>query len=71
MEADIAPCFGLPNDGPTTVAGGLRCVIPLDDVLILRRDLGCVTRRSLLRARAAQLGVLLFVRVVDSPKAPI
>src|SRR5579859_2051764 len=66
--SNVQGAFKVPADRQSEVAG--RKVILIDDVLTSGATVDACAR-ALLRAKAAQVDVLVFARVVDSPKAPI
>jgi ComF family protein len=65
---NVQGAFAVSADLRGEVAG--RRVIVVDDVLTSGATVDACAR-ALLRAKAAQVDVLVFARVVDSPKAPI
>ena len=65
---NVQGAFEVSADRRSELAG--RRVILIDDVLTSGATLDACAR-ALLRARAAQVDVLVFARVVDSPRAPI
>ncbi len=66
--SNVQGAFKVPADRQPEIAG-LRLVL-IDDVLTSGATIDACAR-ALLRARAAQVDVLVFARVVDSPKGPI
>jgi ComF family protein len=66
--SNVQGAFEVSRDRRGEVAG--RRIILIDDVLTSGATLDACAR-ALLRAKAAQVDVLVFARVVDSPKAPI
>ena len=66
--SNVQGAFKVSADRQADIAG--RKVILVDDVLTSGATVDACAR-ALLRARAAQVDVLVFARVVDSPKAPI
>jgi len=66
--ANVQGAFQVPPDKTAAVQG--RRVILIDDVLTSGATLDACAR-ALLRAKAAQVDVLAFARVVDTLKAPI
>jgi len=66
--SNVQGAFKVPADRQSEVAG--RRLILIDDVLTSGATVDACAR-ALLRGRAAQVDVLVFARVVDSPKAPI
>ena len=66
--SNVQGAFEVSTDRRPEVAG--RHVILIDDVLTTGATLDACAR-ALLRAKAAQVDVLVFARVVDAPKAPI
>ncbi len=66
--SNVQGAFEVSPDRRSEVAG--RRVILIDDVLTSGATVDACAR-ALLRAKAAQVDVLVFARVVDSPKAPI
>jgi ComF family protein len=66
--SNVQGAFEVSIDRRGDVAG--RRVIVIDDVLTSGATVDACAR-ALLRAKAAQVDVLVFARVVDSPKAPI
>jgi len=66
--SNVQGAFEVSRERRGEVAG--RRVIVIDDVLTSGATLDACAR-ALLRAKAAQVDVLVFARVVDSPKAPI
>jgi ComF family protein len=66
--SNVQGAFKVAVDRQSDVAG--RRVVLVDDVLTSGATTDACAR-ALLRARAAQVDVLVFARVVDGPKAPI
>jgi ComF family protein len=66
--ADVQGAFKVPQDKRPDIQG--RRVILVDDVLTSGATADACAR-ALLRAKAAQVDVLVFARVVDAHKAPI
>ncbi|MBV9565389.1 MAG: ComF family protein [Bradyrhizobium sp.] len=66
--SNVQGAFKVPPDRQPEVRG--RRVILVDDVLTSGATLDACAR-ALLRARAAQVDVMVFARVVDTPKTPI
>jgi ComF family protein len=66
--SNVQGAFKVPADRQSEIAG--RRVVLIDDVLTSGATTDACAR-ALLRARAMQVDVLVFARVVDSPKAPI
>jgi ComF family protein len=66
--SNVQGAFEVSPDRLSEVAG--RRVVLIDDVLTSGATLDACAR-TLLRAKAAQVDVLVFARVVDSPRAPI
>jgi ComF family protein len=66
--SNVQGAFEVSPDRRSEVAG--RRVILIDDVLTSGATVDACAR-ALLRAKAAQVDVLVFARVVDTPKAPI
>jgi ComF family protein len=66
--SNVQGAFEVSRERRGEVAG--RRVIIVDDVLTSGATLDACAR-ALLRAKAAQVDVLVFARVVDTPKAPI
>jgi ComF family protein len=65
---NVQGAFKIATDRKDDVAG--RRVVLIDDVLTSGATVDACAR-TLLRAKAAQVDVLVFARVVDTPKAPI
>src|SRR5690349_10690732 len=66
--SNVQGAFKVPADRQPEIAG--RRVILIDDVLTSGATADACAR-ALLRAKAVQVDVLVFARVVDSPRAPI
>jgi len=66
--SNVQGAFKVSADRQSEIAG--RRVVLVDDVLTSGATTDACAR-ALLRAKAAQVDVLVFARVVDSPKAPI
>jgi ComF family protein len=66
--SNVQGAFEVSRERRDAVAG--RRVVLIDDVLTSGATLDACAR-ALLRAKAAQVDVLVFARVVDSPKPPI
>ncbi len=66
--SNVQGAFGVSADRRSTIHGAR--VILIDDVLTSGATVDACAR-ALLRAKAAQVDVLVFARVVDTPKAPI
>src|SRR6185312_9846011 len=66
--SNVQGAFKVSADRQSEIAG--RRVVLVDDVLTPGATTDACAR-ALLRAKAAQVDVLVFARVVDSPKAPI
>jgi ComF family protein len=66
--SNVQGAFKVPADRQSEIAG--RRLILIDDVLTSGATTDACAR-ALLRAKAAQVDVLVFARVVDTPKAPI
>jgi predicted amidophosphoribosyltransferase len=66
--SNVQGAFKVSADRQSEIAG--RRAILIDDVLTSGATLDACAR-ALLRAKAAQVDVLVFARVVDSPKSPI
>lgn len=66
--SNVQGAFKVPADRSSEIAG--RKVILIDDVLTSGATVDA-RARALLRAKVAQVDVLVFARVVDTPKAPI
>ena len=66
--SNVQGAFKVAADRKADIAG--RRVILIDDVLTSGATAGACAQ-ALLRAKAAQVDVLVFARVVDTHKAPI
>jgi ComF family protein len=66
--SNVQGAFRVPVERQSEVLGAR--VVLIDDVLTSGATVDACAR-ALLRARAAQVDVLVFARVVDTPKAPI
>jgi ComF family protein len=66
--SNVQGAFKVSADRQSEIAG--RRLILIDDVLTSGATTDACAR-ALLRAKAAQVDVLVFARVVDTPKAPI
>jgi ComF family protein len=66
--SNVQGAFGVSADQRSEIQG--RRVVLIDDVLTSGATVDACAR-ALLRAKAAQVDVLVFARVVDTPKAPI
>jgi predicted amidophosphoribosyltransferase len=66
--SNVQGAFGVSADRQSEIRD--RRVILIDDVLTSGATVDACAR-ALLRAKAAQVDVLVFARVVDTPKAPI
>ena len=66
--SNVQGAFKVAPDRQSEIAG--RRVVQIDDVLTSGATVDACAR-ALLRAKAAQVDVLVFARVVDTPKAPI
>jgi ComF family protein len=66
--SNVQGAFRVADDVQSDVQG--RHVVLIDDVLTTGATVDTCTR-ALLRAKAAQVDVLVFARVVDSPRPPI
>src|SRR5262249_6822530 len=66
--SNVQGAFKVPAERQYQIEG--RRVVLIDDVLTSAATVDACAR-ALLRARAAQVDVLVFARVVDSPRAPI
>ena len=66
--SNVQGAFQVASHRQADIAG--RRLVLIDDVLTSGATLDACTR-ALLRARAAQVDVLVFARVVDTPRAPI
>src|ERR1700750_3429618 len=66
--SNVQGAFKVSPDRQAEIAG--RRVVLIDDVLTSGATVDACAR-ALLRAKAAQVDVLVFARVVDSPKTPI
>jgi predicted amidophosphoribosyltransferase len=66
--SNVQGAFQVSTEGQSDVRG--HRIIPIDDVLTSGATVDACAR-ALLRAKAAQVDVLVFARVVDTPKATI
>jgi ComF family protein len=66
--SNVQGAFKVASDRLSDIQG--RRVVLIDDVLTSGATVDACAR-ALLRAKAAQVDVLVFARVVDTPKAPI
>ena len=66
--SNVQGAFKVATDRSSDIAG--RRVILIDDVLTSGATVDACAR-ALLRAKAASVDVLVFARVVDTPRAPI
>jgi predicted amidophosphoribosyltransferase len=66
--SNVQGAFKVFPDRQAEIAG--QKVVLIDDVLTSGSTVDACAR-ALLRAKAAQVDVLVFARVVDGPKAPI
>ena len=66
--SNVQGAFGVSADQRSEIQG--RRVVLIDDVLTSGATVDACAR-ALLRAKAVQVDVLVFARVVDTPKAPI
>jgi ComF family protein len=66
--SNVQGAFRIPPERQSEVLGAR--IVLIDDVLTSGSTVDACAR-ALLRAKAAQVDVLVFARVVDSPKAPI
>ena len=66
--SNVQGAFKVSPDRQAEIAG--KTVVLIDDVLTSGATVDACAR-ALLRAKAAQVDVLVFARVVDGPKAPI
>jgi ComF family protein len=66
--SNVQGAFKVAPERQSEIAG--RRVVLIDDVLTTGATVDACAR-ALLRAKAAQVDVLVFARVVDTPKAPI
>jgi predicted amidophosphoribosyltransferase len=66
--SNVQGAFKVSADRQSEIAG--RRLVLIDDVLTSGATTDACAR-ALLRAKAAQVDVLVFARVVDTPKAPI
>jgi ComF family protein len=66
--SNVQGAFRVPSDRQAEVSGAR--IVLIDDVLTSGATVDACAR-ALLRAKAAQVDVLVFARVVDNPKPPI